>query len=68
MRRLAGDGLGILFVTSDLEEVLALSDRILVMANGRLTGQFPAGANASDVISAASPNLDRSNLSRIETQ
>ncbi|SFB32944.1 erythritol ABC transporter ATP-binding protein [Rhizobium sp. NFR07] len=59
MRRLAADGLGILFVTSDLEEVLALSDRILVMANGRLTGQFPAGANASDVISAATPNLNR---------
>ena len=32
MRRLAADGLGILFVTSDLDEVLALSDRILVMA------------------------------------
>ncbi len=59
MRRLAADGLGILFVTSDLEEVLALSDRILVMANGRLTGQFPAGASASDVVSAATPNLNR---------
>ena len=35
-----GGGLGILFVTSDLEEVMALSDRILVMANGRLTGEF----------------------------
>ena len=59
MRRLAADGLGILFVTSDLEEVLALSDRILVMANGRLTGEFPAGAKASDVVSAATPNLNR---------
>ena len=63
MRRLAADGLGILFVTSDLEEVLALSDRILVMANGRLTGQFPAGASASDVVSAATPNLKRVDLS-----
>lgn len=59
MRRLAGDGLGILFVTSDLDEVLALSDRILVMANGRLTGSFPAGANAADIVSAATPNLNR---------
>ncbi|MDI7865003.1 sugar ABC transporter ATP-binding protein [Rhizobiaceae bacterium n13] len=63
MRRLAADGLGILFVTSDIEEVLALSDRILVMANGKLTGSFPAGADASAVISAATPNL-----SRVETQ
>lgn len=68
MRRLAADGLGILFVTSDLEEVLALSDRILVMANGRLTGQFPAGANAADVISAATPNLDGPNLNKVVTQ
>jgi erythritol transport system ATP-binding protein len=52
MRRLAADGLGILFVTSDLEEVLALSDRILVMADGRITGSFPSGANPADVISA----------------
>jgi erythritol transport system ATP-binding protein len=56
MRRLAADGLGILFVTSDLEEVLALSDRILVMASGRLTGSFPSGADPADVISAATPN------------
>ncbi len=36
MRRLAGEGLAILFSTSDLEEVMALSDRIAVMSNGRL--------------------------------
>ena len=40
MRRLAAEGLGILFVTSDLEEVMSLSDRILVMSNGRITGEF----------------------------
>ncbi|WP_237151865.1 sugar ABC transporter ATP-binding protein [Oryzibacter oryziterrae] len=56
MRRLAAEGLGILFVTSDLEEVLALSDRILVMANGRITGTFPSGANPADVISATVPD------------
>ncbi|MBI1169993.1 ATP-binding cassette domain-containing protein [bacterium] len=53
MRRLAAEGLGILFVTSDLDEVLALSDRILVMADGRLTGEFPSGAAPADVIAAA---------------
>lgn len=56
MRKLAADGLGILFVTSDLEEVLALSDRILVMADGRLSGEFASGAPAADVIAAATPN------------
>jgi erythritol transport system ATP-binding protein len=36
MRRLAAEGQAILFSTSDLEEVMALSDRIAVMSNGRL--------------------------------
>ncbi len=40
MRQLAAEGLGIIFVTSDLDEVLSLSDRILVMSNGRITGEF----------------------------
>ena len=52
MRALARGGLGILFVTSDLEEVMALSDRILVMANGRITGEFAARSGAE----AASPS------------
>lgn len=40
MRKLAAEGLGIIFVTSDLDEVMSLSDRILVMSNGRVTGEF----------------------------
>ena len=55
MRRLAAEGLGILFVTSDLDEVLALSDRIIVMANGRITGTFPSGTDAAEVIAATAP-------------
>ncbi len=47
MRRLAAEGLGILFVTSDLDEVMSLSDRIIVMSNGRITGEF-SGAEASE--------------------
>lgn len=59
MRKLAAEGLGILFVTSDLDEVMALSDRILVMANGRISGAFKAGANPADVISATAPNRSK---------
>lgn len=40
MRKLAAEGLGIIFVTSDIEELMALSDRIIVMSNGRVTGEF----------------------------
>ncbi len=59
MRTLAAEGIGILFVTSDLEEVLALSDRIIVMADGRISGEFDSGAKAADVIAAASPGKTR---------
>ncbi|MGO4854065.1 sugar ABC transporter ATP-binding protein [Phaeovulum sp. W22_SRMD_FR3] len=63
MRRLAAEGLGIIFVTSDLEEVLQLSDRILVMADGQVSGEFPSGAEASDVIAAATPNARKDRMS-----
>jgi erythritol transport system ATP-binding protein len=54
MRDLAVKGLGILFVTSDLAEVRALSDRILVMSNGRITAEFEAGEASDEAIVAAS--------------
>ncbi len=40
MARLAEQGVGILMISSELPEVLGMSDRILVMHEGRLTGQF----------------------------
>jgi ribose transport system ATP-binding protein len=44
---LAAAGLGIIMVSSELPEILAISDRILVMADGRITAQFEA-ANATE--------------------
>jgi ribose transport system ATP-binding protein len=38
--RLAHQGLAVLFVSSEMEEVLALADRILVMHDGRVTGEL----------------------------
>jgi ribose transport system ATP-binding protein len=40
MARLAEQGVAILMISSELPEVLGMSDRILVMHEGRLTGQF----------------------------
>ena len=41
MRRLARQGLGIVFVTHFLDQVYAVSDRITVLRNGRLVGEYP---------------------------
>ncbi|MBX3567960.1 MAG: sugar ABC transporter ATP-binding protein [Rhizobiaceae bacterium] len=54
MRKLSRDGLGILFATSDLDEVMALSDRIAVMSNGKLTGLFDRAEATEAAIVAAS--------------
>jgi len=54
---LAGSGLGILMVSSELSEILAVSDRVLVMAEGRLTAEFPnIEASEENILQAAIPN------------
>lgn len=42
MRDLSRQGMAVLFTSSDLGEVLSVSDRILVMAGGQMSGQFSA--------------------------
>jgi ribose transport system ATP-binding protein len=34
------EGAGILMISSDIPEILGMSDRILVMHNGAITGEF----------------------------
>ncbi|RKL61599.1 sugar ABC transporter ATP-binding protein [Thermoanaerobacteraceae bacterium SP2] len=40
LRELADNGMAILMISSELAEILAVSDRILVMRRGRLVGEF----------------------------
>src|SRR5688572_1533621 len=42
MRRLKGEGLGLIFVSHFLEQVYAISDRFTVLRNGRLVGEYEA--------------------------
>ena len=57
---LAGEGLAILLISSELPEVLAMSDRILVMREGRIVAELPRGAGEEDVIQAAAGVAPRS--------
>lgn len=41
LRRLRGEGMAILFVTHFLDQVYALCDRITVLRNGELVGEWP---------------------------
>ena len=40
MNRLAAQKYGVIFVSSELKEIFAMSDRILVMSKGAITGEF----------------------------
>lgn len=47
MRKLAAQGKAILMISSELPEILGMSDRILVMKDGKITGELD-GAEASE--------------------
>jgi len=53
MRDLANRGRGILMISSDLSEVIGVSDRIVVMHEGRIVGECPGGASEEDVMALA---------------
>jgi len=50
MDRLARDGLAILMISSDLEEILGMSDRVLVMHEARLAGELARGELSEEAI------------------
>jgi ABC-type sugar transport system ATPase subunit/ribose/xylose/arabinose/galactoside ABC-type transport system permease subunit len=53
MVELARQGKAILLISSDLPEVLAMSDRVLVMCEGRITAEFTAAVATQEKVMAA---------------
>jgi len=57
VREFAAEGMGVLVVSSEAPEVLMLSDRVLVMCEGRLTAEFKRGeADEQRLLAAALPD------------
>jgi erythritol transport system ATP-binding protein len=54
MAALAAAGYGVLFVSSELAEVTAMADRVLVMARGRITAEFSAADVTEEALVTAS--------------
>ncbi|MCM2430526.1 sugar ABC transporter ATP-binding protein [Streptomyces sp. RKAG337] len=50
---LAAEGLAVLMVSSDLPEVLAMADRVLVMHEGRITAELPRALATEESVMAA---------------
>jgi rhamnose transport system ATP-binding protein len=58
LSQLAAEGVAVLMISSDLPEVLAMADRILVMREGRLVAELPrAGATEERVLAAATGRI-----------
>ncbi|WP_294568602.1 ATP-binding cassette domain-containing protein, partial [uncultured Arthrobacter sp.] len=53
MRSLAAEGKALLMVSSELPELLGMSNRIMVMRDGRIAGVLPAGASEEQVLQLA---------------
>ena len=50
VRSLAEDGLGILFISSELEELPLVADRTLVFSRGRVTHDLPGSATRNEIV------------------
>lgn len=54
---LADKGIGILFISSELPEILGMSDRILVMREGNLVGEFTRSEASEEKLLAAAAGV-----------
>ena len=57
MNKLVSEGMAIIMVSSDLSEVLGMSNRIAVMNNGRIAEEFPRGVSQEEIMFAATDEL-----------
>ena len=60
IRHMAASGMAVVLVSSELEEIRAVSDRILVMSRGCVSAEFRTGEASEDALAlAASANVER---------
>jgi ribose transport system ATP-binding protein len=53
VRRLASEGVAVLYLTSEIREARALSDRLLVMADGRIVAEVAPSSPEEEIMAAA---------------
>jgi len=63
LRRLAAQGIGILFASAEIEETRALADRVLVLCQGRISAEFSRNEITDDALfAAASPVVNTESI------
>src|SRR5690606_38365579 len=58
IRGLANEGVAVLMISSELPEVIGMSDRIIVMRNGQIAGELPAGPTEAEIMFLATGEED----------
>jgi ribose transport system ATP-binding protein len=53
IRDLTKEGVAVLMISSELPEIIGMSDRILVMHEGEIGGELPAGSSEADIMLVA---------------
>ncbi len=56
MNRLVAEGMGIIMISSELPEVLGMSDRVYVVSSGRITGELPVAEATQERIMKLATN------------
>lgn len=59
MNEFIRQGMGIIMVSSELPEILAMSDRVIVLSQGRLTGEFSREEATEEKIMTAATQSDK---------
>lgn len=59
MNQLKQKGIGVLFVSSEMPEVMGIADRIIVMCDGRITGEFSAEQATQDKILKCATSFEK---------
>ncbi|CAM3072595.1 sugar ABC transporter ATP-binding protein [Paracoccus nototheniae] len=59
MSELAAQGLAVIMVSSEIPEVLGMSDRIIVMREGRIAGEFSGAAMTPENLIRAAVGIER---------
>jgi ABC-type sugar transport system ATPase subunit len=55
--RLASEGMGIFLISSELPEILGMSDRVLVMRQGEMVGEFNREECSEEILGAAAAGV-----------
>ncbi len=58
LRELANSGVGVIMVSSELPEILGMSDRVLVMHGGTIAAEYGADADEEKIIRSASTPIN----------